>query len=110
MIAKIMSIGLKEVEGYRVQVEVRTLDGMEVFLIVGLPDASVKESKERVSTALHSYGHQLVDQKTVINLPPSEQKKNGPIFDLPMAIGILKSTGVVRVNIPTTTCFIGALP
>ncbi len=76
-----MSIGLKGVEGYRVQVEVQTLDGMEAFLIVGLPDASVKESKERVSTALHSYGHQLVDQKTVVNLSPSEQKKNGPIFD-----------------------------
>lgn len=104
-----MSIGLKGVEGYRVQVEVQTLDGMEAFIIVGLPDASVKESKERVSVALHSYGHQLVDQKTIVNLSPSEQKKNGPIFDLPMAIGILKSMDVIRVKIPTSTCFIGAL-
>ena len=51
----------------------------------------------------------LIVQKTVINLSPSGQKKNGPILDLPIAIGILKSTGVIRVNIPDTTCFIGAL-
>jgi len=44
-----------------------------------------------------------------VNLSPAEQKKNGPIFDLPMAIGILKSIGVVHVNIPASTCFIGAL-
>src|SRR5690606_37781563 len=93
MIAKNMSIGLKGVEGYRVQVEVQTLDGMEAFLIVGLPEASVKESKERVSTALHTYGHQLVDQKTVVNLSPTEQKKNGPIFDLPMGYCNLEKYG-----------------
>ncbi|MFB5282776.1 magnesium chelatase domain-containing protein [Peribacillus sp. Hz7] len=63
MVAKIMSIGLKGVEGYRVQVEVQTLDGVDAFLIVGLPDASVKESKERVTSALHSLGHQIVDKK-----------------------------------------------
>jgi magnesium chelatase family protein len=109
MVTKIMSIGLKGVEGYRVQVEVQTIDGMEVFIIVGLPDASVKESKERVTAALYSLGHPLVDYKTVVNLSPSEQKKNGPLFDLPMAIGILKSLGVVKEKISPTTCFIGAL-
>ena len=109
MVAKIMSIGLKGVEGYRVQVEVQTIDGMDAFLIVGLPDASVKESKERVTSALHSLGSKIVDQKTIVNLSPAEQKKNGPIFDLPMAIGILKSIGVVHAKIPASTCFIGAL-
>jgi magnesium chelatase family protein len=109
MVTKIMSIGLKGVEGYRVQVEVQTLDGMEVFVIVGLPDASVKESKERVTGALYSLGHLLVDYKTVVNLSPAEQKKNGPLFDLPMAIGILKSLGIVKEKISPTTCFIGAL-
>lgn len=109
MVAKIMSIGLKGVEGYRVQVEVQTLDGMDAFLIVGLPDTSVKESKERVTSALHSIGSKIVDQKTIVNLSPAEQKKNGPIFDLPMAIGILKSIGVVHAKIPMSICFIGAL-
>lgn len=109
MVSKIMSIGLKGVEGYRVQVEVQTVEGIDAFLIVGLPDASVKESKERVTVALHSLGHQINDVRTVVNLTPSEQKKNGPIFDLPMAIGILKSIGVITSNIPASSCFIGAL-
>lgn len=109
MISKIMSIGLKGVEGYRVQVEVKTLDGVDTFLIVGLPDASVKESKERVSTALHSIGASIADQKIVVSLTPAEQKKNGPIFDLPMAIGILKSNGEIKSKISDSACFIGAL-
>jgi len=104
-----MSIGLKGVEGYHVQVEVQILDGIETFLIVGLPDASVKESKERVTSALYSFGQELIDQKIVVNLLPSEQKKNGPIFDLPIAIGILKSKGVIQSQISASTCFIGAL-
>ena len=63
---------------------------IETVIIVGLPDASVKESKERVSAALYSIGFPVVDSKVVINLSPAEQKKNGPLFDLPIAIGILK--------------------
>ncbi|WP_102348340.1 magnesium chelatase domain-containing protein [Bacillus sp. Marseille-P3661] len=74
-----------------------------------MPDASVKESKERVTAALYSLGHPLVSQKTVINLSPVEQKKNGQLFDLPMAIGILKSIGEIKAKIPSSTCFIGAL-
>ncbi|WP_328589225.1 magnesium chelatase domain-containing protein [Litchfieldia alkalitelluris] len=88
MVTKVMSIGIKGVEGYRVQVEVQTIDAIEVFVIVGLPDASVKESKERVTAALYTSGHPLVDHQVIVNLSPSEQKKNGPLFDLPMAIGI----------------------
>ncbi|MBP2242371.1 magnesium chelatase family protein [Cytobacillus eiseniae] len=109
MISKILSIGLKGVEGYRVQVEVQTLIAVESFLIVGLPDASVKESRERVTSALHTLGHRISDRKTIINLSPAEQKKNGPIFDLPIAIALLKSIGVIKTPIPATTCFIGAI-
>ncbi len=69
----------------------------------------MNESKERVTVALHSLGHQINDVRTIVNLTPSEQKKNGPIFDLPMAIGILKSIGVITSNIPASSCFIGAL-
>lgn len=63
MSAKVTSIGLKGLEGYRVQVEVQVVEGMESIVIVGLPDASVKESKERVSAALQSMGFSLVDKK-----------------------------------------------
>lgn len=77
MSAKVNSIGLKGLEGYRVQVEVQVTEGIESVIIVGLPDASVKESKERVSAALHHMGFPLIDQKVVINLSPAEHKKNG---------------------------------
>ena len=80
MSVKVTSIGLKGLEGYRVQVEVQVKEGMESIVIVGLPDASVKESKERVSAALHDMGYSLVDMKVTINLSPAEQKKNGPLF------------------------------
>ncbi|WP_394172364.1 YifB family Mg chelatase-like AAA ATPase [Guptibacillus hwajinpoensis] len=109
MSAKVTSIGLKGLEGYRVQVEVQVTEGIETVIIVGLPDASVKESKERVSAALYSIGFPLVDSKVVINLSPAEQKKNGPLFDLPIAIGILKELKATKGNIPLNTGFIGAL-
>lgn len=63
MSAKVTSIRLKGLEGYRVEVEVQVKEGMDSIVIVGLPDASVKESKERVSAALHSMGFPLVDKK-----------------------------------------------
>ncbi|MDG5790152.1 magnesium chelatase domain-containing protein [Evansella sp. AB-P1] len=109
MSAKITSIGLKGLEGYRVQVEVQVIEGMESIVVVGLPDASVKESKERVSSALYSLGFPLVDLKIVINLSPSEVKKNGPLFDLAIALGILKSGDFMKEKIPDDIGFIGAL-
>jgi magnesium chelatase family protein len=107
MSAKITSIGLKGLEGYHVQVEVK--EGIESIVIVGLPDASVKESKERVSAALHSMGFSLVDMKVIINLSPAEQRKNGQLFDLAIALGILKSGKFLKDRIPDDTGFIGAL-
>ncbi|WP_332628457.1 YifB family Mg chelatase-like AAA ATPase [Halalkalibacter flavus] len=109
MSEKISSIGLKGLEGYLVQVEVQVIDGIESIVVVGLPDASVKESKERVSAALHSMGFPLVDKKVVVNLSPAEQKKNGPLFDLAIAFGILKSGNFIQERIPSETGFIGAL-
>ncbi|UCZ52930.1 YifB family Mg chelatase-like AAA ATPase [Bacillus shivajii] len=109
MSSKVNSIGLKGLEGYIVQVEVQVMDGMESVVIVGLPDASVKESKERVSAALHSMGYQLIDKKVIVNLSPSEVKKNGPLFDLAIALGILKSGDFIKRRLPTDCAFIGAL-
>ena len=106
---KISSIGLKGLEGYRVQVEVQISKGTESMVIVGLPDASVKESKERVLSAIRALDCDGADQKIVVNLSPSEQKKNGPLFDLAMAIGVLKETDYVKEEIPQDTVFIGAL-
>jgi magnesium chelatase family protein len=109
MWAKVTSIGLKGMEGYRLNVEAGTYVGTNSFKIVGLPDAAVKESKERIIAALHSLGYSLNGQKIIINLSPAEQKKSGPMFDLPMAISVLMSLHELEVKISDNTGFIGAL-
>jgi hypothetical protein len=72
MTVNVSSIGLKGLEGYRVQVQVRISPGKESMVIVGLPDASVKESRERVLAALSHFGEDVTDQKVVVNLSPPE--------------------------------------
>lgn len=107
--AKVNSIGLKGLEGYLVQVEVQVMAGVESVTIVGLPDASVKESRERVLSAMHVMGHSLADKKVIVNLSPAEQRKNGPLFDLAIALGVLKSGDFVSVKVPMDVAFIGAV-
>ncbi|MDF2855554.1 MAG: Mg chelatase, subunit ChlI [Neobacillus sp.] len=109
MCAKVTSIGLRGMEGYRVNVEVRSFVGQDSFRIVGLPDAGVKESKERIIAALQSLEYSLSGQRIIINLSPAEQRKSGPMFDFPMAISVLQSLYELDVNIPEDTAFIGAL-
>jgi magnesium chelatase family protein len=109
MCAKVTSIGLKGMDGYRVNVEVKTFVGTDTFRIVGLPDAAVKESKERIIAALRSLEYSLNGQKIIINLSPSEQKKSGPMFDFPMAISVLMSLNELNTTISEHTGFIGAL-
>ncbi|WP_174734339.1 ATP-binding protein [Mesobacillus harenae] len=109
MCARAVSIGLRGIDGYLVEVEVKALAGMDAIIIVGLPDASVKESKERVSAVLHSLGISLLGQKIIIHLSPAEMKKNGPMFDQAMAISVLQSVGELKADNPDYTGFIGAL-
>lgn len=109
MTSFVSSVGLKGLEGYRIQVEVYAQLGMESITIVGLPDASVRESKRRVAAALHSAGYSINGQKIMINLSPSELRKNGPQFDLPIAIGILKALNLLTIQHLDQTGFIGAL-
>ncbi|CAH2714152.1 Competence protein ComM [Neobacillus rhizosphaerae] len=109
MWARVTSIGLKGMEGYRVNVEVGTFVGNDSFKIVGLPDAAVKESKERIIAALSLLGYVLSGNKIIINLSPADQKKIGPMFDFPMAIGLLLSLHEVEAMIPADTGFLGAL-
>lgn len=105
----VSSIGLKGIDGYRVQVEVQFLPGIEGVSIVGLPDASVKESKDRVMAALYANDCLVPDKKIVVNLSPAEEKKNSPIFDLAMAIGIMKEAGDIKDPIPGDATFLGVL-
>ncbi|WP_318507197.1 YifB family Mg chelatase-like AAA ATPase [Bacillus sp. T3] len=105
----VSSVGLKGLEGYRIQVEVHAQLGLESITIVGLPDASVRESKRRVAAALYSAGYSINGQKIMINLSPSELRKNGPQFDLPIAIGILKALNLLTIQDLDQIGFIGAL-
>ena len=109
MWAHVTSIGLKGMEGYRLNVEVSTRIGVDSFKIVGLPDAAVKEAKERIIAALASLGYNISGQKIVINLSPPDQKKMGSMFDLSMAIGLLLSLHELETIVPEETGFIGAL-
>ncbi len=84
MSSKVTCVGLKGLDGYRVQVEAEVTDGVESMVVVGLPDALVKESKERVSAAVRNLGFPLVDQKVVVNLSPAEQKRMGLRLILPL--------------------------
>ncbi|MCD5324147.1 MULTISPECIES: YifB family Mg chelatase-like AAA ATPase [Pontibacillus] len=109
MAVAIQSIGLKGIEGYPVTVEVEKLDGVESVVVAGLPGAAVKESKERVLAALKGFGINFTDRRVIVNLSPAEEKKHGPMFDVAMAIGILKCFGSLKGVIPDDTAFIGSL-
>lgn len=89
MLAKVRSAALQGIEALPVEVEVNVSWGDTAVVIVGLPDAAVKESKDRVGTALSNSGYRFPIAKTTINLAPADVRKEGPSFDLPIALGML---------------------
>ena len=89
MLAKVCSAAVNGIEAYPVEVEVDAGWGDSVIVIVGLPDAAVKESRDRVSTALTNSGFKFPLARTTNNLAPADVKKEGPSFDLPIAVGTL---------------------
>ena len=89
MIQKIKSFGLDGIDGYVVDVEVDVARGMPGFTLVGLPDASIKESKERCTAAIKNAGYRMPVNKIVVNLAPADTHKQGSLYDLPIALGIL---------------------
>ena len=92
MLAKINSFGLNGISGYAVTVEIDISNGLPNTEVVGLPDAAVKESRERVRSAIANSGYRYSPKKIIINLSPADTKKTGAMYDLPIAIGILKAT------------------
>jgi len=88
MLAKVCSAAVNGIEAYSVEVEVNAGFGDTLIVIVGLPDAAVKESRDRVTTALTNSGFTFTFGRTTINLAPADVKKEGPSFDLPIAIGM----------------------
>ncbi len=96
MLARLHSVTLEGIEGVICEVEVDVArGGLEKSIVVGLPDAAVKESVERVRSAIVNCGYRYPKTKSLINLAPADVKKAGPAFDLPIALGMLVAQGVL---------------
>ena len=92
MLAKIYSAAVYGVDAYEVEIEVNDGGGEPKIVIVGLPDTAVKESRDRVTTAISNSGYHWPRGRTTINLAPADIKKEGPSFDLPIALGMIALT------------------
>ena len=96
MLSIVKSIGLQGLSGYLISIEVDISAGLPCFEIVGLPDASVKEAKERVKTAIKNTGVEFLSRRIIVNLAPANTRKEGSKFDLPIAIGILIASKAIE--------------
>jgi magnesium chelatase family protein len=109
MLAKVCSAAVNGVEAYPVEVEVNAGFGDTLIVIVGLPDTAVKESRDRVMTALINSGFAFTFGRTTINLAPADVKKEGPSFDLPIAVGMVAASEQMDVSQLDNFVMIGEL-
>ena len=109
LLSKIVSAAILGVDGYLVYVEVDINNGLPSFDIVGLPDSAVKESRDRVRTAVRNSGFLFPVKRITVNLAPADTKKVGPSFDLPIAVGILVCVGILEQKMVDNICFVGEL-
>ncbi|WP_028550407.1 YifB family Mg chelatase-like AAA ATPase [Paenibacillus sp. UNC451MF] len=109
MYGKVMSACLHGVEGKLVEVEVDLSNGLPQMNIVGLPDSAIKESMERVRAAIKNCGFTFPLQRITINLAPADIRKEGAAFDLAIAMGILVTSGQLKLQQPEATLILGEL-
>ncbi len=112
IISRTLSFGVSGVNGFPVHVEVFGINGMPGMEIIGLPDVSVRESRDRVNAAIINSGRQMHPRRITINLAPADLKKEGPSFDLPIAVGVLTANGELIPSAdydPDTTAIFGEL-
>lgn len=98
MLAKVISGALIGIDAYPVEVEVDIAQGLPQFSTVGLPEGAVKESKDRVKSAIKNSGYDFPARRITINLAPADIRKDGAAFDLPIAVGLLSATGIVNAD------------
>lgn len=108
MVVKCNSLGLFGLNTYAIEIEADLSFGFAAFDIVGLPDAAVKESRDRVRSAMKNCGFDFPDTRLVLNLAPADIKKEGPLYDLPILIAVLKATRNLSAN-TDDSAFIGEL-
>ncbi|MHB8512997.1 MAG: YifB family Mg chelatase-like AAA ATPase [Actinomycetota bacterium] len=107
--AKASSVAVVGMDGYPIDVEVHVSSGLPSFNVVGLPDASVQESRERVRSAIIAAGEPWPQQRLTVNLSPAALPKHGSGFDLPIALGVLAATGRIPASRLESTCALGEL-
>lgn len=109
MLARTLGYGLSGVNGFAVKVEVYAANGIPALEIIGLPDASVKESRDRVSAAIVNSGFSMPIARLTVNLAPADTKKEGPAFDLPIAVSVLMASHQLDGMDLTQTLLMGEL-
>ncbi len=109
MLSRISSCAVEGIDGSIIDVEVDIRYGLPAFTTVGLPDAAVKESRERVQSAIRNSGYAFPDDRITVNLAPADVKKDGTAFDLPMAVAILVATGAAPQDAVKPYLFFGEL-
>ncbi len=108
MLARVYAAGLHGVEGFPVTVECNVTNRLEDFVLVGLPDAAVKEARDRIRSAIDNSGYFYPDGEIIINLAPADRKKQGSAYDLSILVGILAASGALRAEL-SDACFLGEL-
>ena len=108
MVRNVRSLGIAGIDGFEVSVECALSGGLPNFDIVGLPDAAVKESRERVKAAVKSCGHRFPPSRVTVNLAPADRKKAGTLYDLPIFLSILSASEAIRPISPEQA-FVGEL-
>ena len=108
MLAKVNSCAIVGLEGAKVEVEVDISPGLPSFTIVGLPDKAVQEARERVRSAIRNSGCSFPTKRITVNLAPADLRKEGPAYDLPIAVGILISSEQVLADV-SQALFLGEL-
>lgn len=109
MFSKVFSVSVNGLSGNRIDVELDVSNGLPAFNIVGLPDAAIQESKERVRSALKNSGLSFPSTRITVNLAPADIRKKGPSFDLPIAIGILCRENDFSADYIENSLFVGEL-
>jgi magnesium chelatase family protein len=109
MLAKVSACGIWGLDGVIVDVEVDTSQGLPIMTIVGLPDTAVQESRERVQSAIKNSSFEYPRKKVTVNLAPASLRKEGPAYDLPIAVGILAASGQIPLHAIEDSLFIGEL-
>ena len=108
MLSRVSSMGLQGIDGYELSVECYITTGMPAFDVVGLPDAAVKEARERVRAAVKNCGFKFPVSRITLNLAPASTKKTGTLYDLPILLGILSATRNIRLP-EEKSAFLGEL-